>query len=283
MTKTAHEQSTNASYTNTTGTPPLAVITGASSGIGFELAKVFMEHGYDLMIVAEDDQIAAAGKELSAGGRRVIHAQHDLATAEGVQAFYQRIKDTGRPVDAIALNAGVGVGGRFLENDIEAELNMISLNIVSLVRLSKLVLKDMVARGQGRVLFTSSIAALMPGPYYAVYAASKAFVQSFSEALRYELKDTGVTITALQPGATDTNFFARAGMLDTKAGTSEKDDPADVARDGFDAMIAGKDHVVAGAFKNKVQAVMSEVTPEPMKAAQHAKLTEPGSGEPRSQ
>lgn len=276
-------RSTDSQYNNATSTRPFAVITGASSGIGLELARVFAENNYDLLITSEDAGIDAAAAQLSNNGAKVAHAQADLATAEGVQALYEQIVAFGRPVDAIAMNAGVGVGGRFLENDIDAEMNLISLNIISLVRLSKLVLKDMVARGQGRVLYTSSIAALMPGPYYAVYAASKAFVQSFSEALRYELKDSGVTITALQPGPTDTNFFARAGMLDTKAGTSEKDDPAEVARDGFEAMMAGKDHVVAGAFKNKVQAVMSEVMPETMKAGQHAKMTEPGSGDPSSQ
>lgn len=271
-------QSIGSSYNNTTTDRPLAVITGASSGIGLELARVFAEHNYDLLVVAEDGGIQQVATELGAGGRTVIPAQCDLATPQGVEALYKQIQETGRPVDAIALNAGVGVGGRFLENDFKDELNLISLNVISLVHLSKLVLRDMVARGQGRVLYTSSIAALMPGPYYAVYAASKAFVQSFAEALRYELKDSGITITALQPGATDTNFFARAGMLDTKTGASEKDDPAEVARDGFEALMAGKDHIVAGAFKNKMQAVMSNIMPEPAKAAQHAKQTEPGSG-----
>ncbi|MBC8087173.1 MAG: SDR family NAD(P)-dependent oxidoreductase [Phycisphaerae bacterium] len=279
MSQTSNAELTGGQHTQTSDKRPLAVVTGASSGIGLELAKVFLEHNYDLLIVSESEQIAAVAKALSTDDRPVMFARHDLASAKGVQAFYQRIKDTGRPVEALALNAGVGVGGQFLDNDIDAELNMIALNVISVVRLSKLVFNDMVARGHGRVLLTSSIAALVPGPYYAVYAATKAFVHSFSEAVRYELKDTGVTITALQPGATDTNFFARAKMLDTKAGVSEKDDPADVARDGFEAMMAGKDHVVAGAFRNKVMAILAEVTPESMKAAQHAKLTKPGSGE----
>ena len=278
MTDTA-ARSTTDTYTHETSGRPFAVVTGASSGIGLELARVFAENNYDLLVVAEDENIMTVADELNTDGATVHQAQIDLASASGADSLHREIQKIGRPVDAIALNAGVGVGGRFLENDIEDELNLIALNVVSVVRLSKLVLKDMVARGQGRVLFTSSIAALMPGPYYAVYAASKAFVHSFSEALRYELKDSGVTITALQPGATDTNFFERAGMMDTKAGTGKKDDPAEVARDGFDALMAGKDHVVAGAFKNKAQAVLSEITPEPMKAAQHAKLTEPGSGD----
>ncbi|MBL0938127.1 MAG: SDR family NAD(P)-dependent oxidoreductase [Gemmatimonadaceae bacterium] len=257
----------------------LAVVTGASSGIGLELARTFLSHDFDVVVVAENDAIHEVPSALQTNGvQEILPVQVDLAAVDGADILYQQLRALGRPVHALALNAGVGVGGPFLENSIEAEMNLIALNISSLVRLSKLVLPDMVAQGEGRVLFTSSIAALTPGPYYAVYAASKAFVHSFSEALRYELRDTGVTVTALQPGATDTNFFARAGMLDTKAGRSDKDPPADVANDGFDALMAGRDHVVAGSIKNRMQALISEITPEPMKAAQHAKLTEPGSG-----
>ena len=169
----------------------------------------------------------------------------------------------GRPVDAIALNAGVGAAGDFTrETDLAADLNVIDLNIRSTVHLAKLVLKDMVQRGAGRVLFTSSIASTMPGTYNAIYNASKAFVQSFSQAIRSELKDTGVTITALMPGATETNFFHRAGMDDTKLGMSEKDDAAEVAKAGYDALMEGKDHVIAGSFSNKVQATMAHVLPD---------------------
>jgi short-subunit dehydrogenase len=202
--------------------------------------------------------------------------QVDLADYEGVEKLYSAIKSTGRQVDAIAINAGVGVSGDFArETDLAAELNLIRLNVVCPVHLSKLVVPEMVARGEGRVLFTSSIAALMPGPFYAVYAASKSFVQSFSEALRNELKDTGVTVTALMPGATDTEFFERAGMEDTPAGQGKKDDPAQVAKQGFEAMMAGKDSVVAGSFINKVMATASKVMPDPAKAEAHRKLTEP--------
>jgi short-subunit dehydrogenase len=254
-----------------------AAVTGASSGIGLELAKQFARNGFDLMIVAEDEGIFDAAREIESLGAKVEAVQIDLADEDGVDEFYERIASYGAPLDAIAINAGVGVGGPFLENDIDDELNIIDLNVVSTVRLSKYVLRDMAARNEGRVLYTSSIAADAPGPFEAIYAASKAFVQSFAEAVRNELKDTGITVTSLQPGPTETNFFERAGMEDTKVGASKKDDPADVAKEGFDALMAGKDHVVAGAMKNKVQSTMSKVMPETTGAEMHRKQAEPGS------
>jgi short-subunit dehydrogenase len=257
-----------------------AVITGASSGIGFELAKQFARNGFDLMIVAEDEVIFDAASEIESLGAKVEPVQIDLAEEGGVHELYGRIMSHGAPVDAIAINAGVGVGGPFLENDIEDEINIINLNVISTVRLSKLVLRDMVTRDDGRVLFTSSIAADAPGPYEAIYAASKAFVQSFAEAIRNELKDTGITITSLQPGPTDTRFFERAGMTDTKVAAGKKDDPAVVAKEGFDALMAGKDHIVAGSMKNKVQSTMSKVIPETAAAEMHRKQAEPGSANP---
>jgi uncharacterized protein len=218
--------------TNQSGRP-LAVVTGASSGIGYELAKQFAEHGFDLVIAAESDTLREAAQSLANMGAEVEAVQVDLANYDGVERLYNKIRSLGRPVEAIAINAGVGINGHFVhETDLHDEINLINLNVVSAVHLAKRVLPDMVARGQGRVLFTSSIAALMPGPFYAVYAASKAFIQSFAQAIRNELKDTGVTVTALQPGPTDTEFFERADMTDTLAGTSSKDDPAKVARQG---------------------------------------------------
>jgi uncharacterized protein len=258
-------------------TRQLAVVTGASSGIGLELAREFAEHDFDLLIAAEDSKIKVAADSLRAHGGTVQPVQVNLATREGVEELYRQIQQAGRPVDAIAINAGVGVGGPFIDTDLEAELRLINLNVTSVVQLSKHVLRDMVSRGQGRVLYTSSIAAEMPAPYEAVYGASKAFELSFAEALRNELKDTGVTITALQPGPTDTNFFSRAGMEDTKVGAGKKDDPAEVARQGFEALMAGKDHVVAGSVKNRIQSAVAQVTPETAKAAAHRKLSEPGS------
>jgi short-subunit dehydrogenase len=259
-------------------TRPLAVVTGASSGIGLELAKQFAQHGFDLLIAAEDDGIESAAVAIEWDEAVVETAKVDLATREGVDALYQRIKALGRPVEAIAINAGVGVAGPFVDTDLDADLRMIYLNAAGAVQLAKYIVRDMVVNGRGRILFTASIAADMPGPYYATYAASKAFVLSFAEALRYELKDSGITVTALQPGATDTNFFQRAGMEDTRAGTGKKDDPAEVARDGFEALMDGKDKVIAGSFRNWMQDAMAQVMPEPAKAAAHARLTEPGSG-----
>jgi short-subunit dehydrogenase len=255
-----------------------AVITGASSGIGFELAKQFAEHGFDLLVTSGSERIAFAAEELRALGAKVDFVEADLSRPEGVDFLYEVIRATGRPVDAIAINAGVGVGGPFTETELVDELNLIALNVTSVVHLAKHVVKDMVGRNEGRILFTASIAAESPGPFLAVYAASKAFVLSFSEALRNELKDTKIVVTALQPGATDTDFFHRAGMDDTKiAASTKKSDPADIARDGFEALMKGKDHVVAGNLKEKVQVAVGQVMPETFKANQHRKMTEPGS------
>jgi len=254
------------------------VVTGASSGIGLELASEFARHGFDLLITAEDQGLSKASARLREIGGQVKEFQVDLAKYDGVEALYREIQSMGRPVDAIALNAGVGAGGDFARStDLKDELNLIDLNVRSTVHLAKRVVKDMVARGQGRILFTSSIASAMPGTFNAVYNASKAFVQSFAQAIRNELKDTGVTITALMPGPTETNFFKRADMEDTKVGAAEKDDPAEVAKEGFEALMAGKDHVIAGSFMNKVQATMAHVLPDPLTAELHRKQAEPGS------
>jgi uncharacterized protein len=253
----------------------LAAVTGASNGIGFELAMQFAANGFDLIVAAEDDRLHGRVPELEALGASVTAVQCDLATHEGVERLFSAIQGAGRPLDAIALNAGVGVAGEFIHTSLEDDLNLIALNITSVVHLAKRVLPGMVQRGHGRVLITASIASTMPGPFYATYAASKAFDLSFAEAIRYELKDTGVTVTALMPGPTDTDFFRRAGLLDTKAGQGPKDDPAEVAADGFHALMKGDDHVVAGSKKNAVQAVASKAMPEPVKAAVHARSTEP--------
>jgi short-subunit dehydrogenase len=261
-----------------TGHRPLALVTGASSGIGLELAKLFAQNGYDLVIAAEDSGIEKAAAELKTLGASVEPMQVDLTTRDGVERLAGRFGSDRRAPDAIALNAGVGLGGGFLDQDLDRVFEIIDLNVRSTVHLAHRLLPAMVARGNGRVLFTSSIAARMPGSFQAIYNASKAFVQSFAEAIRNELKDTGVSVTALQPGPTETNFFHRAEMEDTKVGQEEKASAADVAREGFDAMLAGKDHVIAGSFKTKAQAAMAQVTPEPMKAEQHRKMAEPGSG-----
>ncbi|MEU4688871.1 SDR family NAD(P)-dependent oxidoreductase [Actinoplanes sp. NPDC023714] len=258
-----------------------AVITGASSGIGYELARQFAEHGYDLLVTAEDEAIEQAAADLRRDGRNQVTAvRADLATYEGVEQVYAAILESGRQVDAIALNAGRGIGGDFTrQTDLADELNIIDVNVTSTVHLAKRVLPDMVARGGGQVLFTSSIASEMPGTYQAVYNASKSFVQSFAEALRAELNDTGVTVTSLMPGPTDTNFFHRAEMDDTKVGASEKDDPALVAKQGFEAMRKDKEKVVAGSWKTKAQGVGAKVMPDRLKAEMHRKMAEPGSAQ----
>jgi uncharacterized protein len=259
---------------------PLAVVTGASSGIGRELATQFASNGFDLVIAAEDDALATAGTELEALGASVDAVQVDLATSDGVDELYARVRASGRPVDAIALNAGVGAGGAFAtDTALEDELRLIDLNVRSTVHLAKHVVADMVARDEGRVLFTSSIASTMPGAFQAVYNASKSFVQSFALALRNELKDTGVTVTSLMPGPTETEFFERADMLDTKVGSSDKDDPADVARDGFEALMAGKERVESASLSTKLQGRGSRLLPDSAKAALHRQMAEPGSGD----
>lgn len=255
-----------------------AVITGASSGIGFELAKQCIENDFDILICAEDAGINDAATRLAANGGVAQAIQADLATREGVEKFFGAIQSMQRPVDALLLNAGVGVGGAFIDTDLEKELKMIALNCNHTVHLAKLMVPELVKRGQGRILMTGSVVSTAPNPFQAVYGATKAFVMSFGEALRYELKDTGVTVTVLQPGATETNFFERAELMDTKVGQAEKDDPALVAKNGFKAMMDGKDSVLGGSFKSKVEGLMNEVLPETVKAAQAGKTTKPGSG-----
>jgi uncharacterized protein len=263
----------------TTPTNEFAVVTGASSGIGFELARQFAQHGYDLLVAAEDDAIQQTAADLRRDGQNQVTAvQADLATYEGVEKLYAAILESGRDVDALALNAGRGIGGAFVDDtDLADELNVIAVNVTSTVHLAKRVIPDMVRRGSGRVLFTSSIASTMPGTYQAVYNASKSFVQSFAEALRAELNDSQVSITALMPGPTDTNFFHRAEMDDTRVGAGTKDDPAQVAKQGFEALMKDKEKVVAGSAKTKAQGAMSKVLPDRAKAEMHRKMAEPGS------
>ncbi|MBA3540688.1 MAG: SDR family NAD(P)-dependent oxidoreductase [Deltaproteobacteria bacterium] len=262
-----------------TETRPFAVVTGASSGIGLELAKQCREHGFDLLIVAEDAGIEDAAHALTTNDAVVEAHQLDLAMYDGVEALNRAIHATGRPVEVLILNAGVGVGGEFARDTaLQAELKMIALNVSSVVHLAKRVIPGMVERGRGRVLITACITSTSPAPFLAVYGATKAFDLSFAEALRDELKGTGVTVTALQPGPTDTNFFVRAGMLDTKVAQDKKDDPAEVARVGFEAMMAGKDSVIASSLKSKMKGLANEILPETVKAAAQRRETKPGSG-----
>ena len=265
---------------STTTTRPLAVVTGASSGIGRELAKQFAANDFDLIIAAEDAELQSAAGELEQLGASVEAVQVDLGTDEGVEELHRRMQSAGRPVDAVALNAGVGAGGAFAgETDLHDELRIVDLNVRSTVHLAKHVAQDMAQRGEGRILLTSSIASTMPGSFQAVYNASKSFVQSFALALREELKDTGVTVTSLMPGPTDTEFFERAGMQDTLVGAGPKDDPAEVAREGFEALMAGKERVVSASLMSRIQGRASRLLPDAAKAKAHRQMAQPGSAE----
>lgn len=260
----------------------LAVVTGASSGIGYEFAKVLADNGFDVVVVAEDERIdeAAAQLRLRSGGVHVEPVIADLRTFEGVESLVARVRAMGRPVGVLAVNAGVGVGGDFVrDTSLGDNLEIVDLNVRSAVHLAHRLIGDMVDRKEGKVLFTSSVAATAPGPFHSVYAASKAFLASFAQGLREELRDTGVSVTTLMPGPTDTEFFDRAGMQDTKVAVGDKDDPAQVAQQGFEALMKGDDHVVAGSVKNKVQAIAGRVAPDPAKAKLMRTMTEPGSAD----
>lgn len=250
---------------------PLAVVTGASSGIGYHLARQAAERGYDL-VVAADTPLADAVREFEALGAQVQAVQADLATTAGVQHLIQAIG--GRDVEALMANAGHGLGGSFLAQDLDDILHVINTNIVGTVHLVQHVARGMVARARGRILITGSIAGFMPGSFQAVYNGSKAFIDSFALALRNELKGTEVTISCLMPGPTDTEFFQRADMLDTRVGQGRKSDPADVARIGFEAMLKGEADVVAG-LKNKLEVALSKVMPAQAVAQMHRRLAEP--------
>ncbi|MBQ0878782.1 MULTISPECIES: SDR family NAD(P)-dependent oxidoreductase [Streptomyces] len=257
------------------GGRPLALITGASSGIGYELARLFAEHGHDLVVNAEDERLEHAARRLRETGVEVRAVRADLRTAEGVDRLVAAL--TGLTVDVAALNAGVGQGGAFVDTDPRDDQSVIDLNVSSTVRLAKPLLRDMVARGVGRLMFTSSVAATMPGSFQSVYNASKSFVQSFAQALQKEVADTGVTVTSFMPGPTETDFFRRAGMTDTKVGTMDKDDPAQVARQAYDAVMKGRGKLVTGSAKTKAQGVADKVLPDRVKAAVHRRMAEPGS------
>lgn len=254
---------------------PLAVVTGASSGIGYELAKLCAQNGYDL-IIAADRPLVEAEQVLHGFQAHVETVQCDLSTTDGVDQLINQIGE--RQVDVLCANAGHGLGHAFLDQDFADARHVIDTNITGTVYLLHEIGRRMRDQERGRILLTGSIAGLMPGSFQAVYNGAKAFIDSFSFAFRDELKDSGVTVTCLMPGATDTEFFARADMLDTKVGQGKKDDPADVAKTGFDAMMRGEGDVVHG-LKNKMQAAAAAVTPRSMLADQHRKMAEPGSGD----
>ncbi len=256
-------------------TRPLAAVTGASTGIGYELAKCCAVNGYDLLIAADEERIHQAAHELRATGAAVEALETDLATTDGVNRFYAAAH--GRSIDALLANAGRGLGHGFLDQAFDEIRRVIDTNVTGTLQLLHMVGRDMRARRHGRILITGSIAGYMPGTFQAVYNGTKALLDSFAAALREELSDTGVTVTCLMPGPTDTEFFARAGLEDTKLGVEEKDDPATVARVGFEAMVEGEADVITG-WKNKLQVAAASVMPAGRLARQHRKQAEPGSG-----
>lgn len=253
-----------------------SLVTGASSGIGKELARVAAERGSDLLIVSDTDEIYSAATELGRTDRQVIPVQADLSTKQGIDALYDKARDIGRPIDALFANAGRGLGQAFLDQNPADIQRVIDTNVSGTVYLLHRFVNDMRRQGRGRVLITGSIAGMMPGTYQAIYNASKAFVNSFAYALRHELSDTGVTITVLMPGATESDFFETADILDTKLGAGPKDDPAIVAKVGYEAMLRGDGHEVSG-FANKLQAAMTRVLNDDQLAKMHEGLAKPGS------
>lgn len=258
----------------TTNSHSLAVVTGASTGIGYELAKYCAKQGFDLVIAADEPKIEQAAQEFRTLGATVEVVQSDLATLEGVDKLYAAVQD--RPVDALIANAGRGLGHAFLDQDFSEARKVVDTNITGTIYLIHKIGRDMRARNQGRILIVGSIAGFMPGSFQAVYNGTKAFINSFSFAIRNELKDTNLTVTCLMPGPTETEFFARADMLDTQVGQQEKDDPAEVAKTGFEAMMRGDGDIVAG-WKNKIQSAVANVTPAGVLAEQHRHMAEPGS------
>lgn len=258
-------------------TDKLALVTGASSGIGYWLAMDLARRGYDLIVSSAGDRLDGAAADFEHVGVEVGIVSADLATRDGVEKLWKWVVDTGRPLDVACINAGIGVGGIFAETDLDTELKMIELNCAGVVHLAKRVVKHMLPLNAGKILITSSIAGEMVAPREAVYAATKAFDLSFAHSLRYELRDTGVSVTALQPGPTDTDFFHRAGMDDTQTGTEGKHEsqPEDVARQGLDALFDGKDHLYAASLKTKMEGMLANVVPGSVKGAMHEKMAKP--------
>jgi short-subunit dehydrogenase len=259
-------------------TRPLAVVTGASSGIGFHLARLAAEHGFDLVIAADSPEINTAAEELRDLGVTVEAVEADLAEIDGVDRLCEAVEATGRPLEALLANAGHGLGKAFLDQPFGDARHVIDTNITGTIYLVHRLGQRMRDRRRGAILITGSIAGYMPGAYQAVYNGSKAFIDSFSLALREELKESGVTVTCLIPGATETEFFARAGLKDTRMGQSPKDDAAMVAEAGFAAMLRGDSQVVSG-WQNKLFTRMASMTPGTLLAKQHAAMAAPGTAD----
>ena len=255
-----------------------ALITGTTTGIGHELAKLFAQDGYNLVCVARpSDKLEQTTNDFARQyGVEAIAIGKDLAVDGSAQEIYNEVKEKGITIDVLVNDAGQGTYGKFWEIELEDQIKIIHSNVIALTTLTILYTREMVARNEGKILQLASVVSELPAPLQAVYSATKAYILQFSEAIINELKDTNVTVTALQPGATDTAFFEKAGnenmkMLQDKSNVS---DPADVAKDGYEALMKGKDKVVSG-FKNKVQVAMANLMPDTMVADNLRKQSEP--------
>jgi short-subunit dehydrogenase len=251
-----------------------AIVTGASTGIGLELARECAKHDFDVLIAANEPQINQAADALRREGGSVEAVEADLSTLDGVDTLCAKIGT--RRVDALLANAGRGLGKAFLDQDFDEARYVLDTNVTGTIYLIHKVGRAMRAQdGVAHILITGSIAGFMPGSFQAVYNGTKAFLDSFSYALREELKGTSVTVTCLMPGATETDFFRRADMMDTKVGTDKKDDPAVVAKNGFAAMMKGEGGVVSG-WQNKIEAAAAHVIPAERLAKKHSEMAAPG-------
>lgn len=265
---------------NTENRNKYALITGGTSGIGYELAKLFAKDGYSLILVARhEDRLQEVTDEFKQLGVEVTPIAKDLFKDGAAQEVYDEVKAMGIQVNALVNDAGQGQVGKFTEVDLQRHLDIVHLNVVSVITLTKLFLDDMVSRNEGRILQVASVVSKTPAPYFAVYAASKAFVLSFSEALSYELKDTEVTMTCLMPGRTDTDFFHKADMEHTKEYQKDLDDPAEVAKNGYEAMMKGEKRIISG-LKNKLMIGMMNASPDSMNAANMADNVSPSKKDP---
>ena len=258
----------------TVGAMTLALVTGASAGIGFQLATQLAERGYDIVGVGASSRIHDLGQKIT--GVEVFPVQADLSTADGIERVWDAVEELGRPLDVACLNAGKSLGGAFLDTDLDEEMHMLALNVTGQVRLAKHVVRHMAGNKAGHILVTTSCSALTPTPYESIYGPTRAFMLSFAEGLREEMKEYGVGVTALLPGATATDFHQTAKMDNTKFGdNSWKNDPVEVARQGLDALFAGEDHVIGGDQATKDDAALNRTLSDPVKAAKFAEGSRP--------
>jgi len=241
-------------------TDETALITGASEGIGYELTRVFAENGYDVVMVARsEDRMKEIAEELEDEfGVSAQVIRKDLSVPGSSEEVYEEAPDE---IDVLVNNAGIGTCGFFHENDTEREVDTVRLNVETPTHLTRLFLEDMVERDEGRILNVSSMAAFQPGPTMAVYYATKAYLLSFSEALSNELKGTGVSVTALCPGPTETGFIQKAGEESSRINRGDKMSQRKVAEAGYRGLTKGKKVVVPG-FKNRMLVRLTKLAPK---------------------